>query len=112
MMMTLPPSASREFTPHQKLHPTNTPHQINSDVRILHTYVLEDPFDDPPGLAELIPDASPERDRPPDEAVKPRLTDLVDEEDGLTAEELEERIREAEAKKRAVVLEMIGYVRG
>lgn len=83
-------------------------HQTNSDVRILHTYVLEDPFDDPPSLAELIPDASPERDRPPEEAVKPRLTDLVDEEDGLTAEELEERIREAEAKKRAVVLEMIG----
>lgn len=81
-------------------------------MRILHTYVLEDPFDDPAGLADLIPDASPERDRPPEEAVKPRLTDLVDEEDGLTAEELEERIREAEAKKRAVVLEMIGWVGG
>jgi peptidyl-prolyl cis-trans isomerase-like 4 len=83
---------------------------IVRDVRILHTYVLEDPFDDPPGLAEFIPDASPERDRPPEEAVKPRLTDLVDEEDGLTAEALEERIKEADAKKRAVVLEMIGCV--
>lgn len=88
------------------------PCTTRSDVRILHTYVLEDPFDDPAGLADLIPDASPERDRPPEEAVKPRLTDLVDEEDGLTAEELEERIREAEAKKRAVVLEMIGWVGG
>ena len=80
------------------------------DVRILHTYVLEDPFDDPPGLSDLVPDASPVRERPEEETVKPRLMDLVDEEDGLSAEELEERIREAEAKKRAVVLEMIGDI--
>lgn len=78
------------------------------DVRILHTYVLEDPFDDPPGMADLVPDASPVRERPEAETVKPRLMDLVDEEDGLTAEALDERIRDAEAKKRAVVLEMIG----
>ncbi len=32
------------------------------DIRILHTYVLDDPFPDPPGLQ--IPDASPVRDRP------------------------------------------------
>eukprot|EP00624_Nannochloropsis_granulata_P001981 evm.model.NODE_1941_length_7655_cov_17.332071.2 len=78
------------------------------DVRILHTYVLEDPFDDPQGMADLVPAASPVRERPVEETVKPRLIDLVDEEDGLTAEALDERIREAEAKKRAVVLEMIG----
>jgi len=78
------------------------------DVRILHTYVLEDPFDDPPGMGDLVPDASPVRERPEAETVKPRLMDLVDEEDGLTAEALDERIRDAEAKKRAVVLEMIG----
>ena len=28
--------------------------------RIKHTYVLDDPFEDPPQLVELIPDASPE----------------------------------------------------
>jgi peptidyl-prolyl cis-trans isomerase-like 4 len=28
-------------------------------VRIKHTYVLDDPFDDPPQLAELIPENSP-----------------------------------------------------
>jgi peptidyl-prolyl cis-trans isomerase-like 4 len=27
--------------------------------RIKHTYILEDPFDDPPQLAELIPGNSP-----------------------------------------------------
>lgn len=42
--------------------------------------------------------------------MNPRLIDLEDEEGGLTAGELEERIAEAEAKKRAVVLEMIGCV--
>ncbi|XBI15484.1 hypothetical protein VPH35_057896 [Triticum aestivum] len=29
------------------------------DIRIKHTYVLDDPFDDPPQLAELIPGDSP-----------------------------------------------------
>lgn len=42
------------------------------------------------------------------QTVMPRLVDLVDEEDGLAPEELEEKIRETDAKKRAVVLEMIG----
>lgn len=41
--------------------------------------------------------------------VKPRITELDEEaEGGMTAEELEEKIMETEAKKRAVVLEMIG----
>ena len=30
------------------------------DVRIRHTIVLDDPFPDPDGLAEFIPEASPE----------------------------------------------------
>lgn len=34
--------------------------------RIKHTYILEDPFDDPSQLSELIPDASPEG-KPKDE---------------------------------------------
>lgn len=29
-------------------------------LRILHTIVLDDPFEDPNGLADLIPDRSPE----------------------------------------------------
>ncbi|GAY42423.1 hypothetical protein CUMW_066740, partial [Citrus unshiu] len=36
------------------------------NIRIKHTYILEDPFDDPAQLAELIPDASPEG-KPKDE---------------------------------------------
>lgn len=33
-------------------------HRPYQDIRITHTVVLEDPFDDPPGL--LVPDRSPE----------------------------------------------------
>lgn len=34
--------------------------------RIKHTYILDDPFDDPPQLAELVPERSPEG-KPADE---------------------------------------------
>jgi peptidyl-prolyl cis-trans isomerase-like 4 len=33
-------------------------HRPYQDIRITHTVILEDPFDDPPGL--VIPDGSPE----------------------------------------------------
>ena len=33
---------------------------ITYDCRIYHTVILDDPFDDPPGLADFIPDRSPE----------------------------------------------------
>lgn len=36
--------------------------------RIKHTIIIEDPFDDPAGLADLIPDKSPEL-RPPAEVM-------------------------------------------
>ncbi|KAH0773393.1 hypothetical protein KY290_010530 [Solanum tuberosum] len=36
------------------------------NIRIKHTYLLNDPFDDPSQLDDLIPDASPER-KPKDE---------------------------------------------
>ncbi|KAI8013527.1 LRR receptor-like serine/threonine-protein kinase [Camellia lanceoleosa] len=37
------------------------------NIRIKHTYILDDPFDDPSQLSELIPDASPEG-KPKDES--------------------------------------------
>jgi peptidyl-prolyl cis-trans isomerase-like 4 len=36
--------------------PQNVPWQV---IRIKHTIILDDPFDDPPGLADLIPGSSP-----------------------------------------------------
>jgi hypothetical protein len=41
------------------------------DVRIRHTFVLDDPYPDPEGLN--IPEMSPERDVPEDETVLARL---------------------------------------
>ena len=78
------------------------------NVRIRHTIVLDDPFDDPPGLQ--VPDASPE----PSELVlkqdRERLADGEDADgaDGRTAEEVEESLQNKAAESRAQVLEMLG----
>lgn len=53
------------FSRTQLLFLANAPKNLN---RIKHTYVLDDPFDDPPQIAELIPDASPEG-KPKDEVM-------------------------------------------
>lgn len=79
------------------------------DVRIKHTYVLDDPFPDPELL--VVPPESPRRERPEEETVEVRLAadeSLEDENEGRTEEEIEKSVREKEAKSRAVVLEMIG----
>ncbi|KAH9622531.1 hypothetical protein KSS87_011292 [Heliosperma pusillum] len=79
------------------------------NIRIKHTYVLDDPFEDPSQLAELIPDASPEG-KPKEEVIdEVRLEDdWVPMDAQLSPEELEEAIRTKEAHSRAVVLETIG----
>lgn len=81
------------------------------NIRIKHTYILDDPFDDPSQLAELIPDASPEG-KPKDEVdADVRLEDdWVPMEEQLAPGELEEVIREKDAHSRAVVLESIGDI--
>ncbi|PKI61841.1 hypothetical protein CRG98_017739 [Punica granatum] len=83
-----------------------------TNIRIKHTYILDDPFDDPPRLAELIPDASPEgkpKDEPDSNEV--RLEDVwVPLDERLGAAELEKVIRTKEAHSSAVVLESIGDI--
>ncbi|CAG0921455.1 unnamed protein product [Notodromas monacha] len=80
-------------------------HRPYKDIRITHTVILEDPFDDPPGLK--IPDASPEVT---DEIIKGgRLLD-DGEDEGKTVQQLEEEAAEKEARSRATVLEMIGDI--
>ena len=81
------------------------------NIRIRHTIVLEDPFEDPPGLT--IPDNSPE----PSELVlqqdRERLADDEDPleaDDGRAAEEIEESLQEKAASSRAQVLEMLGDI--
>ncbi|XP_015882226.3 peptidyl-prolyl cis-trans isomerase CYP59 [Ziziphus jujuba] len=81
------------------------------NIRIKHTYILDDPFDDPSQLAELIPDASPEG-KPKDEVDGDvRLEDdWVPLDEQIGAAELEEVLRAKEARSSAVVLESIGDI--
>lgn len=75
-------------------------------VRIKHTIILDDPFDDLPGL--VVPDQSP---IPP----KEQWADLLDEEEyenigkpeTRTAEEIEEESKTKEAKSREDVLRIV-----
>eukprot|EP00850_Spirogloea_muscicola_P024206 SM000481S16629 [mRNA] locus=s481:5560:10166:- [translate_table: standard] len=73
------------------------------NIRIKHTHVLDDPFDDPPQFAELIPDKSPEL-KPPAEGDEVRLEDdWVPMDEGKDAEEVERSLRAKEAHSRAVI---------
>lgn len=78
------------------------------DIRILHTYIIDDPFDDPKGL--IVPDKSPERLVPEEEVVPRGLTkeELIDKNQGKSAEEIEKEKKRVEAQSNAVVLEMLG----
>ncbi|GJM97706.1 hypothetical protein PR202_ga14652 [Eleusine coracana subsp. coracana] len=80
------------------------------DIRIKHTYVLDDPFDDPPQLAELIPENSP-TGKPRDEVAEERLEDSwVPLDETVAPEELDEMIRSREAHTNAVILEGVGDI--
>ncbi|OQV18296.1 Peptidyl-prolyl cis-trans isomerase-like 4 [Hypsibius exemplaris] len=92
----------------QKLNETivddgNRPYQ---DIRINHTVILDDPFDDPRGLK--IPARSPSPT--PEQLETGRIApgEDLDEYGGKTKEEVEEAVKEKEAKARAQILEMIG----
>ncbi|CAH8254736.1 unnamed protein product [Arabidopsis lyrata] len=76
------------------------------NIRIEHTYILEDPFDDLPQLAELIPDTSPEG-KPKEEVTDDgRLEyDWVPTDEELGPQELEEVINKNAAHSSAVLLE-------
>lgn len=80
------------------------------DIRIKHTYILDDPFDDPSQLAEFVPEKSPEG-KPPEEVAEERLEDSwVPMDEKLSAGELEEVIRSKEAHTNAAILESIGDI--
>ncbi|KAG0484780.1 hypothetical protein HPP92_008661 [Vanilla planifolia] len=80
------------------------------DIRIKHTYILEDTFDDPQQLAEFVPEKSPEG-KPPEEVAEEHLEDSwVPMDERLNAEELDEVIRSREAQTNATILESIGDI--
>jgi peptidyl-prolyl cis-trans isomerase-like 4 len=81
-------------------------HRPYQDVRVTHTVVLDDPFDDPQGLE--VPPSSPLPD--PEMLKTDRLAadEDVEDDDGVTVEEQAELNAEKEAKAQATILEMIG----
>ncbi|KIW88103.1 peptidyl-prolyl cis-trans isomerase-like 4 [Cladophialophora bantiana CBS 173.52] len=74
------------------------------DIRIRHTIILEDPYDDPPGL--VVPDSSPA-------PTKAQLATVMIADDEELEEEVDEAAmeklrREREARAQALTLEMVG----
>ncbi|KAI2652391.1 Peptidyl-prolyl cis-trans isomerase-like 4 [Labeo rohita] len=76
------------------------------DIRINHTVILDDPFDDPAGLP--IPDRSPEPTKEQLDSGRIGADEVINDEEGRDAEELDELIKEKEAKTQAILLEMVG----
>jgi len=80
------------------------------DVRVTHTHVLDDPLGDPPSLPS--PPASPPPGRPGEERVPERLAASASSASassaGGAAADTLEQLADAEARSRAVVLEMVG----
>ncbi|NWH43217.1 PPIL4 protein, partial [Fregata magnificens] len=76
------------------------------DIRINHTVILDDPFEDPPGLS--IPDRSPEPTKEQLDSGRIGADEEIDDLKGRSADEIEEVQAEKEAKTRAILLEMVG----
>ncbi|XP_033219429.1 peptidyl-prolyl cis-trans isomerase sig-7 [Belonocnema kinseyi] len=78
------------------------------DIRISHTVILEDPYDDPKGL--VIPDRSPEPTQEVLTSDRIGADEVIDDMEGMTAEEIKEMQKEKEAKARATILEIVGDI--
>lgn len=70
--------------------------------------ILEDPYDDPSGL--IIPDRSPEPSKEMLKTTRIAADEEIDDTKGKSMEEIEEEIKDKEAKARAIILEMVGDI--
>lgn len=80
------------------------------DIRIMHTVILDDPFDDFSALSVENGRASPE---PTDERLQSdriRVDEDVDQLEGMSSEEIEKFMKKREAQTRAKLLEIIGDI--
>ena len=76
------------------------------DIRITHMVVLEDPFEDPPGME--VPPASPEPTKELLASSRIGADEDLNDYEGLDEEQITELHAEKEAKAQATILEMIG----
>lgn len=74
------------------------------DIRIRHTVILDDPYDDPPGLVEPAESPLPSKAQ----LATVRIADDEDLDDKMDEEALEKLRREREARAQALTLEMVG----
>jgi peptidyl-prolyl cis-trans isomerase-like 4 len=74
------------------------------DIRIRHTVILDDPYDDPPGLSE--PPESPVPTKA--QLATVRIADDEEIDENADQETIEKLRREREAKAQALTLEMVG----
>lgn len=83
-------------------------HRPYQDIRINHTVILDDPYDDPSGL--VIPDESPEPTKEQLDSGRIGAHEEIDDAKGKTMEEIEEMIEERELKAGTQILEMVGDI--
>ncbi|XP_046327631.2 peptidyl-prolyl cis-trans isomerase-like 4 [Haliotis rufescens] len=81
-------------------------HRPYIDIRIYHTVILDDPYDDPADLN--IPDRSPEPTKEMLDSGRIGADEAIDDAKGLTMQEVKEKIEEKEASANAQLLEMVG----
>ncbi|KFB46423.1 AGAP008136-PA-like protein [Anopheles sinensis] len=83
-------------------------HRPYKDVRITHTVVLDDPFEDPRGFREPSRSPSPSAERL--QGGRIAADEDIDDLDGKTEQEIAEMIADREAKARATILEIVGDI--
>merc|ERR1711953_1655161 len=85
---------------------TDTEGRPYQDIRITHTVVLHDPYDDPPGLQ--LRENSPEPTAEMLASTRIGADENINDLEGRTEEEINEILADKEAKARATILEMVG----
>ncbi|XP_017879929.1 peptidyl-prolyl cis-trans isomerase sig-7 [Ceratina calcarata] len=83
-------------------------HRPYQDIRISHTVILEDPFEDPKNF--VVPDQSPPPTREALMSDRIGADEVIDDTAGMTTEEIVEMQKEKEAKARATILEIVGDI--
>lgn len=83
-------------------------HRPYQDIRISHTIVLEDPYDDPENL--VVPDRSPEPTKEVLMSDRIGADESLDDTAGMTMDQIIEVRREKEAKAAATILEIVGDI--
>jgi len=85
---------------------TDTEGRPYQDIRITHTVVLHDPYDDPQGLQ--LRESSPEPTAEMLASNRIGADESLNDYEGRTEEEINEIFADKEAKARATILEMVG----